>query len=100
VISRDHDLPLSWRGQGNLTFVISTYDPLKKETKPVFLVKARVNRNHAVLSRKLLRLLPRERFFVFTFVLSNRKESETVIRFPGRILVQATTVYNSYVELR
>lgn len=99
IISRDRDLVLSWTGQGNLFFVISAYDVLARKSKPIFQVKMRVGSHRAVLSRKILRLLPPQRVYVFTFALANRKEIGPA-GFQGRVLVQATSVYNSYVELR
>jgi hypothetical protein len=99
IISRDRDLVLSWSGQGNLFFVISSYDLLTKKSKPIFQVKMRDRSHRAVLSRKILRLLPPQRVYVFTFALANRKEIAP-LGFQGRVLVQATSVYNSYVELR
>jgi hypothetical protein len=99
IISRDRDLVLSWSGQGNLFFVISSYDLLTKKSKPIFQIRMRDGSHRAVLSRKILRLLPPHRVYVFTFALANRKEIAPV-GFQGRVLVQATSVYNSYVELR
>jgi len=99
IISRDRDLVLSWSGEGNLFFVISSYDLLTKKSKPIFQVRMRDGSHRAVLSRKILRLLPPQRVYVFTFALANRKEIAPV-GFQGRVLVQATSVYNSYIELR
>ena len=99
VVRRDRNLPLSWTGSGNLAFVISSYDPVTRKSKAIFRVTVRNNRQYAVLSSKVLQLLPSGHLYLFTFVLANRKETDTVARFSGRILVQASSVYNSYVEL-
>lgn len=99
IISRDRDLVLSWTGQGNLFFVISAYDLPARKSKPIFQVKVRDGSHRAVLSSKILRLLPPQRMYVFTFAMANKKEIAPV-GFQGRVLVQATSVYNSYVELR
>lgn len=99
LVRRDRDLPLSWTGSGNLAFVISLYEPITKKSTPVFKVAVRNNRQRAVLSNKILRLLPPGHLCVFTFVLANRREIDVVARFPGRVLVQATSVYNCYIGL-
>ncbi len=96
IIRRDRDLGLTWTGNGKLSFVIS--ELIAGKARPIFKVKVRNNIQHAVLSSKILRVLP-PRLYVFTFVLENRKESVTTANFSGRVLVQATSVYNSYVEL-
>lgn len=99
IISRDRDLVLSWSGQGNLFFVISSFDLLTGKSRPIFQVRMKDRSHRAVLSKKILRLLPPQRVYVFTFALANRREIEPV-GFQGRVLVLATSVYNSYVELR
>ena len=99
IVPRDRNLALRWTGLGKLLFVISSYDPAARKSKPIFRIDVRNNRQHAVLSSKLLQLLPSGHLYVFTFVLANRKETQTVERFQGRVLVQASSVYNVYVEL-
>lgn len=96
IIRRDRDLVMAWTGHGTLSFVIS--EILVGKTRPILRVKVRNNIQRAVLSWKILQVLPPRRY-VFTFVLENRKEAMTAARFSGRVLVQATSVYNSYVEL-
>ena len=101
VISRNQDLPLQWRGQGDsLSIVISRVDPLAHRVRPLLRLRPRVNRGHAIIPAKILRSLPRERFYVLTFMLANRLRSEVVIGYDDRVLVQASSVYNSYVEIR
>ncbi len=100
VIRRDRNLPLMWSGQGDLFIVISSYEPVLRMTRPLLSLKVRNNIGRAVLNRKFLQLLPPQRIYVLTFVLVNRNESEIIQRFPERVLVQAASIYNSYVELR
>ena len=101
LISRNQDLPLRWRGQGDsFTIVISRFDPLTRRVKPLLQLRPRVNRGHAIIPAKILRTLPRERFYVMTFMLANRSRSEVVAGYGERVLVQAASVYNSYVEIR
>jgi len=60
-----------------------------------------VNTGRAILNARVLAMLPRDRrFWVFTFVLANRDTSLVVGGFQGGVLIQAASVYNSYVELR
>jgi len=100
VISRNQDLPLRWRGQGDsFTIVISRFDPLTRRVKPLLQLRPRVNRGHVIIPAKILRTLPRERFYVMTFMLVNRSRS-VVAGYGERVLVQAASVYNSYVEIR
>lgn len=96
LIRRDRDLLLTWTGHGTLSFVIS--ERLNGRARPILRVKVRNNLQHAVLSRKILQLLP-PRDYVITFVLENRKEGLTSARFSGRVLVQAASVYNTYIRL-
>ncbi len=101
VVRRDRDLLLRWNGSGNLSIVISGFEPVTHRVKPFLHVRPRVNHGSAVLSKRVLQLLPsRFRYYVFTFVLSSRNESTVVGGFQGRVLVQAASMYNSYVELR
>lgn len=101
LISRNQDFPLRWRGQGDsLTIVISRFDPLTRRVKPLLRLRPRVNRGHAIIPAKILQALPRERFYVMTFMLANRSRSEVIDGYGERVLVQAASVYNSYVEIR
>jgi hypothetical protein len=100
IIPRNRDLTLRWKGRGNISIVVSWYDKIKKKSWPLLELKPRSNHGQAVIPAKLLSVLPPKRDFVFTFILSNRKETTVVQRYTGKILVQAASVYNSYVELR
>jgi len=100
VLSRNQDLILQWKNKGNMSIVISMIDPVSKAHKPVLNILPGPDRERAVLSSKVLRLLPPNRVYVFTFSVSNRRELVNTAQYSGRILVQAASVYNSYVELR
>lgn len=98
VIRRDRDLVLQWRGEGKILIVISV--ETLSGTKPLLLVRVRENKRRAILpSRGVLQALPRGSY-VFTFVRANRRETERITGFSGPVLVQAASVYNSYVELQ
>lgn len=102
VVNRARDLPLRWTGEGNLSVVISGYTPATRKTVPLLRLRPRSNTGSLVLPRNVLRLLPadRFRFFAFSFILENRSESATVGRYDGAILIQAASVYTTFVELR
>ena len=96
-LSRDQNLELLWRGEGNISIFISTYDPVLQRTRALLHVRPRVNRGRAVLGVRLLRLLPPGRNFVFTFVLSNKRLEDVFRPYRGQVLLQASEVYNTLV---
>jgi hypothetical protein len=98
VVPRGQDLVLRWTGRGNLTVIVSLFE--QGRTKPLLSVTPAINRGHATLSPIVLQSLRGGRTYVFTFVLYNRKELLAVNPFAGKVLVQAASIYNSYVELR
>ncbi|MGA9115927.1 MAG: hypothetical protein WB626_04050 [Bacteroidota bacterium] len=102
IVERNRPLPLRWTGSGPMLLVVSGFDPATREVRPLFRAFSAQGGGSALLASRFLRLLPLERFryYVFTFLLLNRDESFSVGGFEGRILVQAASVYNSYVELR
>ena len=101
IVSRDRDLPLRWSGvNGRLTIIVSAYDRFSKRTFPLLELRPRLNTGRALVPATLLRQLPQKGTFVFTFILSNRKEITGTQSKGGRVLVQAASVYNSYIELR
>lgn len=100
VIPRSEDLVLRWNGAGAMTIYVSARDSITGKSQPVLKLTPLVNIGHARIPVKVLRALPHDRYFVFTFVLANRKEGALVTRFKGIVLAQAASVYNSYVELR
>jgi len=100
VVPRNQDLVLRWNGAGAMTIYVSARDSITGKSRPVLKLTPLANIGHARIPVKVLRALPHDRSFVFTFVLANRKEGALVTRFKGNVLAQAASVYNSYVELR
>jgi hypothetical protein len=100
INSRDKDLALQWTGaNGKITIIISAFDRISKRTSPLLELRPRENTGRALIPTSLLRQLPRRQDFVFTFILSNRREANVVQSQGGRVLVQAASVYNSYIQL-
>jgi hypothetical protein len=100
-IPRNQDLLVKWTGgNGSLRIIVSTYDPLTKRSIPVLEFRPRTNTGSGLIPASMLRQFPRGPFFVFTFILSNRLELTAIQGTGGKILVQAASVSNSYVELR
>lgn len=101
IIPRNQDLLVKWTGgNGNLRIIVSTYDPLIKRSVPVLEFRPRTNTGSGLIPASMLRQFPRGPFFVFTFILSNRQELAAIKGTVGKILVQAASVSNSYVEMR
>ena len=100
VLSRSKQVDLRWTGNGNLTIVISTYNPVTGKTRPVLQLQPVVNTGKAVIETRLLQLLPQTKNFVFTFIIANRSDRLLGGPYKDRILVQAACVYNSYVQLQ
>ena len=100
VLSRSKQVDLRWTGRGNLIIVISTYNPLTGRTKPVLQLQPAVNTGNAVIDPHVLQLLPQVRNFVFTFIIANRFDRLLGGMPKDRILVQAASVHNSYVQLQ
>ena len=100
ILPRNQDLLLRWTGRGNVNIVISVVNPLTKKTRPLFNLHPRLNTGRAILDYRILQLLPRERTFVFTFVIDNRDTTQAIGLYPAKILVQAASVHNSYVEFQ
>jgi hypothetical protein len=65
-------------------------------------LKPRVNTGSVLLPARVLQLLPRDRFriFTFSFILANRDEQRVVGRFPGALLLQAAEIYTTVVEIQ
>jgi hypothetical protein len=100
VLSRSKQVDLRWSGSGNLVIVISTYNPVTGKTKPVLQLQPVVNTGKAVIDPHVLQLLPQVRNFVFTFIIANRFDRLLGGMPKDRILVQAASVHNSYVQLQ
>jgi hypothetical protein len=100
ILSRSKQVDLRWSGSGNLVIVISTYNTLTGKTKPVLQLQPAVNTGKAVIDPHVLQLLPQVRNFVFTFIIANRVDRLLGALPQDRILVQAASVSNSYVQLQ
>ncbi len=101
VYSRDRDMLLAWSGTGGqIQIIVSIYEPLTKKSIPILALRPKVNTGKGLLPASVLRQFPRVPFYVFTFILFNRKEMVFLQSQAGRVLVQAAAVHNSYVELR
>jgi len=100
VLSRTKALQLRWVGGGPIRIVISTYNVLTGKTRPVLQLKPDVNTGSAVIDPSLLALLPLARNYVFTFVIANRSDRLLGQQQQDRTLVQAATVYNTYVQFQ
>ena len=100
VLSRSKQVDLRWTGKGNLVIVISTCNALTGKTRPVLQLQPAFNTGKAVIDPHVLQLLPQVRNFVFTFILANRSDRLLGGQPKDRILVQAASVYNSYVQLQ
>jgi hypothetical protein len=101
VHSREKDLFLRWTGGGGkVQIIVSVYDPEKKRSIPILELRPRTESGRALLPASVLKQLPQGPWFVFTFVLSNRKVVTLAQNAVGGVLVQAADIYNSYIELR
>ncbi len=101
IFSREEDMILGWKGTGGqLQIIVSVFEPVLKRSFPILALRPRVNTGRGLLPAYVLRQFPRGSFYVFTFVLFNRKELVSVQAQSGRALIQAAEVYNSYIELR
>ncbi len=99
TINLDQPLELEWVSEGEIVIVISRVVRLGI-VRPMLYLKPLRN-GYAVVSEKVLQLLPRNGTYILTFIRSNRKEV-TVERplFQGTILVQAASVHNTVVQSR
>lgn len=102
VVRRDRPLPLRWTGRGPVSIVVSGFDPQTQRSRPLLQLRPRNSTGSLVVPAKVVRLLPYERFryYALSFVLANREERSTVGRFPGAVLLQAASVYTTFIELQ
>lgn len=101
IYSRSHNLPVTWAGgKGKLSVVLSRYDPVARQARPLLEFRIRANNGKAVLPAKLLSQLPKHTRYVLTFILANKREGQVTQPLPGKVFVQAASVYNTFVELR
>jgi len=101
-VPRTQDLELRWTGaNGRMDIVISTYEPLRRKSRPILTLNPPAGAGRVVLPARLLSGLPASaRFYIVTFILSNRTESISVPQYPARVFARAADVYNSYIEIR
>ena len=100
VLSRSKQLDLRWSGSGKIVIVISTFNTVTGKTRPVLQLQPAFNTGRAVIDPHVLQLLPQVRNFVFTFIIANRFDRLLGGMPKDRILVQAASVHNSYVQLQ
>jgi hypothetical protein len=100
ILSRSKQVDLRWNGSGNLVIVISTHNTVTGKTKPVLQLQPANNTGKAVIDPHVLQLLPQVRNFVFTFIIANRFDRLLGGVPKDRILVQAASVSNIYVQLQ
>jgi hypothetical protein len=101
VIPRNRDLMLQWTGQGDMLIILSAYNPIGKQSRPILKLRPLANKGHVRVGAGILEALPSDRYYVFTFIVANRKEFR-VTRDSDQIraLAQAASVHNVYVELQ
>ncbi len=98
TVLRSDDLMLQWIGNGKLTIILNEVG-LYGTIRPVARVNVYKNVGRLLLPSSYLQLL-RGRGMWLTFVLSNRNSAVSVAGYDDPVLVQAASVYNTYVGLR
>ncbi|HEX9007360.1 MAG TPA: hypothetical protein VF889_08690, partial [Bacteroidota bacterium] len=99
ILPRNQDLKLQWNATGNIVIYLSVMDPLTKRPRPLLMLVPGTNTGRARVPAKVLGALPpRDRLYLLTFVLANRKEHVAIGKYDA--LVQAASVYNSYIQFR
>jgi hypothetical protein len=101
-VFRNRDLELLWTGaNGRMDIVISTYDPVRRKSRPILTLNPPAAAGRVVLPARLMAGLPAvTRFYIFTFMLSNRTDGIPFPQYQARVYARAADVYNSYVEVR
>jgi hypothetical protein len=101
VLRRTERTVIKWTGgTGKVSIIVSRYDPLFKTIVPLMEMRVKANTGLAVIPKKVMAMFPAQRYFVLTFVLSNRKEVQFGGSASATLLVQAASVYNSFVEVQ
>ncbi len=101
ILSRLKPVELRWKGDGNISIIVSSYNILTGKTRPILQFQPAVNTGDAVIDASVLQLLPRTKYFVFTFIIANKGNRQLSGMSPtDRILVQAASVYNSYLQIQ
>ncbi len=100
-ISRTQPLDIRWTGSGKILIVVSEYFPLVRKARPLLIVQPVDNLGHLIVRPRVMALLPAQhQMYVLTFVLYNREEGAKLGGYQEGVLVQASSVYNTYVELQ
>ena len=101
VLSRDRDLAIRWRGrEGKLQIIVSLYDPTRNRALPILELRPKLDSGRALLPASVLRQFPRGPWFVFSFILANRKIVTLSQNPAGGVLVQAASIHNSFITLQ
>jgi len=99
IYGRDQDFALRWKGKGTLIVLLSKVNLGTGETRPLLSFRPRRDQDHAIVRAKVLRSLT-PGAYALTFILASRQEIPTDRIHPGKILVQAASVYTTYFGLR
>jgi hypothetical protein len=101
VLQRTERTVIRWTGgTGKVSIIVSRYDPVLKTVVPLMEMRVKANTGRAAIPKKVMAMFPAQRYFVLTFVLSNRKEVQFNGAASATLLVQAASVYNSFVEVQ
>ena len=99
VVTASNPLVLEWLSEGDVVIIVSR---LVREGVVRPMLSLRPMRNgYAVVSEKVLELLPRNQTYILTFIRSNREEvtvQRQILR--GTLLLQAASVHNTVIQLR
>jgi hypothetical protein len=94
IHSRDRALVLQWSEAPRVFVVISAVEASR--VRPLLHIRPKTARNGVIIPPKILRLLPRNRYFILTFIQANRRE---LSHYSGEMLVQAAAVHNISVQI-
>jgi hypothetical protein len=101
VHSRERDLVVGWRGRdGKLQIIVSLYDPIRRKAHPILELRPKAEGGKALLPAAVLKQFPRGPYFVFSFILANRRVVSLSQNPAGGVLVQAASIYSSYIVLQ
>ncbi len=99
IHSRTEDMHVRWTGTGNLLVLLSASNPTTGRTKPLLAFRPLRDQDHATLRGKLLESLPAGSY-ALTFILANRAEVPSGTVHPGKVLVQAASLYTTFFGLK
>jgi hypothetical protein len=98
VVEDSEPLILQWTSEGEVVIIVSRI--IQSGLRPMLFLRP-LRRGNAVVSQKVLELLPRNQMYVLTFIRANRKEVS--VQRPilsGTLLLQAASVHNTVIQLR